>query len=52
VTEQDKAMLELAEEIATVRRELRRWRERAAAAGGAGAGELPTDPADERPPHY
>ncbi len=50
VTEQDKAMLEFAEELAAVRRELRALRER----GGGGAPEaegLRLD-ADERPPHY
>ena len=50
VTEQDKAMLEFAEELAAVRRELRRLRERGAA-GGPDGERLGAD-ADERPPHY
>ncbi len=49
VTEQDKAMLEMADSIALLRRELLRLRERSA--GNAGGGEEPA-PADERPPHY
>jgi SlyX protein len=49
VTEQDKAMLEMAEGIARLRRELKSLRERSA--GGAGNGENETMP-DERPPHY
>jgi SlyX protein len=52
VTEQDKAMLELADELAGLRREVRALRERPArGAGGEAAGggeELP----HERPPHY
>ncbi len=44
VTEQDKAMLELAEELAGLRRELKRLRDRP-------AGET-TAAVDERPPHY
>ncbi len=49
VTEQDKAMLELADEIAALRRELRAFRERGPRAGGPEGGEeLPP----ERPPHY
>ena len=52
VTEQDKAMLELADELAAVRRELSALRDRAGrTTGGAAAGgedELP----HERPPHY
>lgn len=50
VTEQDKAMLELAEELAVLRREVRRWREQAEGRAGptAAEGDLP----DERPPHY
>lgn len=50
VTEQDKAMLEFAEELAAVRRELRLLRERGAA-GGPDGERLRAD-ADERPPHY
>jgi SlyX protein len=53
VTEQDKAMLELAEEIAALRREVKTLRLRASLGSGpddgeAGEGSLP----DERPPHY
>ena len=49
VTEQDKAMLELAEDLARLRREFRVQRERLAGGGtGDGGNELP----DERPPHY
>jgi SlyX protein len=46
VTAQDRAMLELTEELAALRRELRRVRETRAEAGPA------PEPADERPPHY
>jgi SlyX protein len=47
VVEQDKAMLELSDEIARLRLELRQLRaQRAPQSGGE---ELP---ADERPPHY
>ena len=51
VTEQDKAMLELADDLARLRREMKAWRERTAAsqAGGGGDDALPID---ERPPHY
>jgi SlyX protein len=48
VTEQDKAMLELAEDIARLRRELKVLRDRA---DTRGAGESPGE-AGERPPHY
>lgn len=50
VTEQDKAMLEMADDIARLRRELKTLRERAGG-GGAAEGEGETMP-DERPPHY
>lgn len=51
VTEQDKAMLEFAEELAALRREVRSLRELSGGRGApaAGAGD---DVADERPPHY
>jgi SlyX protein len=49
VTEQDKAMLELAETLARLRLELQALRERPA---GASAGDAGEDPADDRPPHY
>jgi SlyX protein len=45
VTEQDKAMLEMADEIAALRRDVKRLRERP-------VGEAPTAAGDERPPHY
>ncbi len=52
VTQQDKAMLEMFDELAALRREVLTLRDRAgrnATGGGAGGGdELP----DERPPHY
>ena len=52
VAEQDKAMLEMADDLARLRREMKALRERgesrAAGAGGTEGGELP----DERPPHY
>jgi SlyX protein len=51
VTEQDKAMLEFAEGLAALRREMKTLRERAAGGGGAGA-ESDGEAADERPPHY
>ena len=50
VTEQDKAMLELADEIATLRREMKTLRERSA--NGRGGAESESDVSDERPPHY
>lgn len=49
VTEQDKAMLEMAEDIAKLRRELTAVRERAARGGSEPGDRFPTD---ERPPHY
>jgi SlyX protein len=51
VGEQDRAMLELAEELATLRREVRRLREQRQEAAGGGAGENEPE-AGERPPHY
>ena len=51
VTEQDKAMLEFAEELAALRREMKTVRERAAGGGASGA-ESDAEAADERPPHY
>ena len=50
VTEQDKAMLELSEEIAALRREMKRVRERAVDGGASARDDL--DAGDERPPHY
>jgi SlyX protein len=50
VTEQDKAMLELADELAVLRRELKALRGRPdlRADGGPADEAMP----DERPPHY
>jgi SlyX protein len=50
VTEQDRAMLEMADDIARLSRELKALRERTGGDGSAGGGEE-TIP-DERPPHY
>lgn len=49
VTEQDKVMLEFADELKILRRELKAMRERAAS-GADGEGR--DEPLDERPPHY
>ncbi len=49
VTQQDKAMLEMAKRLDRQQAELLRLRERAMAEPGAGAAP---DPAAERPPHY
>lgn len=50
VTQQDKVMLEMSEDIARLRRDLNVLAARLAQAnaGPAGGGDLP----DERPPHY
>jgi SlyX protein len=48
VVEQDKAMLELSDELARLRAEMKALRERLA---GLGEGSEPNAP-DERPPHY
>lgn len=50
VTEQDKAMLEMSDDITRLSRELNALRERTGqdASGGGGEDERP----DERPPHY
>jgi SlyX protein len=48
VAEQDKAMLEMAEDIARLSRELIALRERPSS-GSRGEDDLPPD---ERPPHY
>jgi len=47
--EQDKAMLELAEELARLKQELVLLRAQSGGSPGAGGDEAP---ADERPPHY
>ena len=52
VTEQDKAMLELAEELSALRREVRSWRERATAAAGGEGPSVDAGTEAERPPHY
>lgn len=53
VTEQDKAMLEMADELAALRRELRTLREGAGrGSAGGGATEGGEDLPHERPPHY
>jgi SlyX protein len=49
VTEQDKVMLELADELARLRREVSRLREKGTSGGSTPATD---DDADERPPHY
>ena len=51
VTQQDKAMLEMAKRLDRLQVELLRLRERAAADPAAGMG-VGIDPAAERPPHY
>jgi SlyX protein len=51
VTEQDKAMLEMADDIARLRRELKSLRERGESRGPGGSGGDPEMP-DDRPPHY
>ncbi len=51
VVEQDRAMLELNEQVARLRAALLVLRERLPESGPGGAGE-PVSPADERPPHY
>ena len=48
VVEQDKAMLELSDELARLRAEIKALRERLS---GLGEGSEPNAP-DERPPHY
>jgi SlyX protein len=50
VVEQDKAMLELTEDLAAMRRELKTLRDRPAGTAAAGGGD--ESPMDERPPHY
>ncbi len=50
VVEQDKAMLELSEELEHLRRELKLLSVRLAAGGSSGGSE--NQLTDERPPHY
>ncbi|MDB6127681.1 MAG: hypothetical protein JWM35_1577 [Verrucomicrobia bacterium] len=49
VTEQDKVVLQLGDQLAKLRLELRAMRERAAGTTG-NSGEQ--EPVDQRPPHY
>jgi SlyX protein len=49
VVEQDKAMLEFVGDLARLRKELQKMRERLAPAQ---VGDSDTAPTDERPPHY
>jgi SlyX protein len=51
VTQQDKVMLELSDEIVRLRAELKLLVARLADASGAGPGGTGSD-ANERPPHY
>lgn len=50
MTEQDKAMLELADELARLRREVKALRDRQPSGGDLGGPG--GDSSDERPPHY
>jgi SlyX protein len=50
VTEQDKAMLEMADELAALRREMKMIRDRADVSDPRSA--QADDSPDERPPHY
>ena len=50
VTEQDKAMLELGDELARLRREVKSLRERFGVRGGGESGGEQIS--DDRPPHY
>jgi len=51
VTAQDRAMLEFADEIAVLRKEIKALRERGSG-GGSGRDSSGDELADERPPHY
>lgn len=50
VTEQDKAMLEMSDDITRLSREMKALRERDASSGASAGGEEAVQ--DERPPHY
>jgi SlyX protein len=50
VTAQDKVILELADDLARLRRELKLLHDRVSTPGGEGGSGLAAD--DERPPHY
>lgn len=52
VTAQDKAMLELGDDLARMRRELKTLRERLAPAAESGGAPSGDEPDHERPPHY
>lgn len=52
VTQQDKAMLELAEDLARLRAELKILAARAGTSTGGEASADRVDERDERPPHY
>ena len=52
VTEQDKAMLEMADDLMRLSRELKALRERDTSGGAGGGGEGDGTARDERPPHY
>ncbi len=53
VTAQDKVMLELSDDLARLRAEVRALRERAADSSGGGSGNSDGgEIRDERPPHY
>lgn len=52
VTEQDKAMLEFAEQLTALRRELKTLRERGRGGGAADNVAAADDLPHERPPHY
>ena len=51
VTQQDKAMLELTEEVGALRRQMMAWR-KLAENREAGSSAESRDAADDRPPHY
>ena len=50
VVEQDKAMLEFAEDLERLKRELKGLSGKLSSSGPSGSGE--NSPTDERPPHY
>ena len=52
VTEQDKAMLEFAEQLTVLRREVKALRERGRSGSAADRDAASNDLPQERPPHY